>query len=541
MLDIPVLISGGGPVGLTASLLLSQHGVRSLLVERHPSTALTPKARGINARTMEIFRQCGIDAAIREAGLAEGRLGLIVWTETLAGKEIERRVPGRATAKNMAATPVRNCLCAQDDLEPVIRRFAEEAAGPGALRFNTELTSFSQGPGAVTGMLTDRTTGAESPFKARFLIAAEGAQSRVRRTLAVKMIGEENVYDSVNILFRADLTEWVEHRPAALYFVEQEELRATFLTINGRDRWGFLIHSPKKYGWQPQDFTPEFCAALIRKGVGVPDLAVSVLGVGPWEASAIVADRYRVGDVFLAGDAAHEMPPTGGFGLNTGVQDVHNLTWKIAAVLRGKADDRLLDSYHAERQPFGQIVTQNSLANAMSMGRNARQSGVLPRREFLNEQGLIFGACYESMAVVPDGTPRVVADDPVTEYLPSARPGSRAPHVWLKRGNEQISTIDLFGPHFVLLAGAEGDAWRRAAQAIGPSWPPLRVFTVGKDADLGDLDGNWHEAYGVDTDGAALVRPDGHVAWRSRSGASGPLEVLRTVLDGLFGRMPAIA
>jgi putative polyketide hydroxylase len=541
MLDIPVLISGGGPVGLTASLLLSQHGVRSLLVERHPSTALTPKARGINARTMEIFRQCGIDAAIRDAGLAEGRLGLIVWTETLAGKEIERRVPGRATAKNMAATPVRNCLCAQDDLEPVIRRFAEEAAGPGALRFNTELTSFSQGPGAVTGMLTDRTTGAESPFKARFLIAAEGAQSRVRRTLAVKMIGEENVYDSVNILFRADLTEWVEHRPAALYFVEQEELRATFLTINGRDRWGFLIHSPKKYGWQPQDFTPEFCAALIRKGVGVSDLAVSVLGVGPWEASAIVADRYRVGDVFLAGDAAHEMPPTGGFGLNTGVQDVHNLTWKIAAVLRGKADDRLLDSYHAERQPFGQIVTKNSLANAMSMGRNARQSGVLPRREFLNEQGLIFGACYESMAVVPDGTPRVVADDPVTEYLPSARPGSRAPHVWLKRGNEQISTIDLFGPHFVLLAGAEGDAWRRAAQAIGPSWPPLRVFTVGKDADLGDLDGNWREAYGVDTDGAALVRPDGHVAWRSRSGASGPLEVLRTVLDGLFGRMPAIA
>ena len=245
MLDIPVLISGGGPVGLTASLLLSRHGVRSLLVERHPGTALTPKARGINARTMEIFRQCGIDTAVRDAGLAEGRLGLIVWTETLAGKEIERRVPGRATAKNMAATPVKNCLCAQDDLEPVIRRFAEQAGGPGALRFNTELTSFSQTPGAVTGTLTDRTTGAETPFTARYLIAAEGAQSRVRRALGVKMIGEENVYDSVNILFHADLTQWVEHRPAALYFVEQEDLRATFLTINGRDRWGFLIHSPK--------------------------------------------------------------------------------------------------------------------------------------------------------------------------------------------------------------------------------------------------------------------------------------------------------
>jgi putative polyketide hydroxylase len=540
MLDIPVLISGGGPVGLAASMLLSRHGVRSLLVERHPGTALTPKARGINARTMEIFRQCGIDAAIRDAGLAEGRLGLIVWAESLAGKEIERRVPGRATAKNMAATPVRNCLCAQDDLEPVIRRFAEEAGGPGALRFNTELTSFSQGQGAVTGTLTDRTTGEETPFTARYLIAAEGAQSRVRRALGVKMTGEEKVYDSVNILFHADLTQWVEHRPAALYFVEQEDLRATFLTINGRDRWGFLIHSPRKFGWQPEDFTPEFCAALIRKGAGVPDLEVSVLGVSPWEASAVVADTYRVGDVFLAGDAAHEMPPTGGFGLNTGVQDVHNLAWKIAAVLRGKADEALLDSYHAERQPFGQIVTQNSLANAMSMGRNARQSKVLPRREFLNEQGLIFGACYQSTAVVPDGTPPVAVDDPVTDYVPSARPGSRAPHVWLTRGDQQISTIDLFGPHFVLLAGPDGDAWRRAVQAIGPSWPPLLVYTVGKDGDLGDGDGDWHKAYGVDTDGAVLVRPDGHVAWRSRRGASNPPDVLRAALDCLFGRMPAL-
>jgi putative polyketide hydroxylase len=540
MLDIPVLISGGGPVGLTASLLLSRHGVRSLLVERHPSTALTPKARGINARTMEVFRQYGVDAAIRDAGLAEGGTGLIVWTETLAGKEIERRVPGRATPKSMAATPVKNCLCAQDDLEPVIRRFAE-SAGPGMLRFNTELTSFSQKPGAVTGTLTDRTTGEETPFTARYLIAAEGAQSRVRRELAVNMVGEEKVYDSVNILFHADLTQWVRDRPAALYFVEQEDLRATFLTINGTDRWGFLIHGPKQYGWRPQDFTPEFCAELIRKGVGVADLEISVLGVSPWEASAIVADRYRVGDVFLAGDAAHEMPPTGGFGLNTGVQDVHNLTWKIAAVLCGKADEKLLDSYHAERQPLGEIITRNSLANALSMGRTARQSNVLPRREFLNEQGLIFGACYQSTAVVPDGTPAIAIDDPVTDYVPSARPGSRAPHVWLMRGNERISTIDLFGPHFVLLAGSDGEAWRRAAQGIGASWPPLIALTVGKDGDLSDPDGNWHEAYGVNTDGAVLVRPDGHVAWRSRSVTSNPAETLRAALDRLLGLLPAIA
>jgi putative polyketide hydroxylase len=540
VLDVPVLISGGGPVGLTASLLLSQHGVRSLLVERHPSTAITPKARGINARTMEVFRQCGIDTAIREAGLAEGRLGSIIWTETLAGREIERRVPGRASAKNMAMTPVKNCLCAQDDLEPVIRRFAE-SAGPGTLRFNTEMTSFSQKAGAITGILTDRSTGAETPFTTRYLIAAEGAQSEARRTLAVNMVGVEKVYDSVNILFHADLTQWVEHRPSALYFVEQDDLRGTFLTINGRDRWGFLIHGPKQYGWRPQDFTPEFCAGLIRKAVGVDDLAVSVLGISPWEASAVVADRYRAGDVFLAGDAAHEMPPTGGFGLNTGVQDVHNLAWKIAAVLRGGAHDALLDSYHAERQPFGCIVTQNALANALSMGRTARQSNVLPRREFLNEQGLIFGACYQSMAVVPDGTSPVAVDDPVTEYVPSARPGGRAPHVRLTRGDEHISTIDLIGPHFVLLAGSKGEMWRQAAQGLGMSWPPLNAFTVGENGDLGDPDGNWHDTYGVDPDGAVLIRPDGYVAWRSRSGVSNPLQVLRGTFDCLHGRIAAIA
>jgi 2-polyprenyl-6-methoxyphenol hydroxylase-like FAD-dependent oxidoreductase len=182
----------------------------------------------------------------RAAGLAAGRLGLIVWTETLAGREIERRVPGRAMPKNMAVTPTTNCLCAQDDLEPVIRRFAE-ATGPGALRFNTELTSFSQKAGSVTGTITDRVTGEATPFSARYLIAAEGAQSRVRRSLGVQMIGEEKVYDSVNILFDADLRQWTEHRPAALYFVEQPELRGTFLTINGTDRWGFLIHSVSRY------------------------------------------------------------------------------------------------------------------------------------------------------------------------------------------------------------------------------------------------------------------------------------------------------
>jgi 2-polyprenyl-6-methoxyphenol hydroxylase-like FAD-dependent oxidoreductase len=372
MVDVPVLIVGGGPVGLTASILLSQQGITSLLLERHPGTAILPKARGINARTMEMYRQLGIEQAIRDAGLSPERTGFIVWTESLAGREIERRVPGRMSAANRGASPVLNCLCAQDDLEPVLRRFAE-ARPEATLRFNSEMTAVEQDSDGVTATITDRISGEERQIRAQYLIAADGAQSRVRRIVTREMIGRDGVYDSVNILFNADLRPWVQDRPAALYFVEQLDLRATFLTINAHDRWGFLIHSLKQYGYTPADFTPEYCTQLIRQGVGKPDLPVTILGVSAWEASAIVADRYRDDRLFLAGDAAHEMPPTGGFGLNTGVQDVQNLCWKLAAVLKDQASPALLDTYHAERQPLGLLITQNALENSLSMGRTARQ------------------------------------------------------------------------------------------------------------------------------------------------------------------------
>lgn len=484
---------------------------------------------------MEVYRQCGVEADVRAAGLAPHSIGLVVWTESLAGKEIERRVPGRATPKNQAMTPVLNCLCAQDDLEPVLRRFAE-AQPLAELCFDMELTDISQNAAGADAVVTDRLTGTETPVHAHYVIAADGAQSRIRRMLNVRMIGRESVYDSVNILFNADLRPWTAHRPAALYFVEQPDLRATFLTINANDRWSFLIHSIKHYGYTAADFTPDRCVALIRQAVGIADLPVSILGVSAWEASAHVADRYDHGRIFLAGDAAHEMPPTGGFGLNTGVQDVHNLAWKLAAVLHGHADISLLDTYHPERQPLGVAITRASLENSLSMGRTSRQDGAkLPRAEFLSEQGLIFGASYESAAVIPDGTPPPDIIDTVTQYLPSARPGCRAPHVWLDRGGERISTIDLFGPHFVLLTGPGGHDWRTAARALsGPSRPALLAYTIGDE--LTDPDGAWLDTYGVDDDGAVLVRPDGQVAWRSRSSRGEALSTLQSALDRVLGR-----
>jgi putative polyketide hydroxylase len=218
--------------------------------------------------------------------------------------------------------------------------------------------------------------------------------------------------------------------------------------------------------------------------------------------------------------------------LNTGVQDVHNIAWKLAAVLHGNADESLLDSYDAERRPQAERITQASLLNALSMGRTARQSEAkLPRREFLNEQGLIFGARYVSSAVVADSAPPPETTDAVTEYTPSAYPGCRAPHVWLHRGGERLSTVDLFGAHFVLLAGSERLAWRDAAAT---SKLPIDVHIVGED--VLDNDNEWRTAYGLDEGGAVLVRPDGYVAWRTRALPEDPKRALAAALDQVLGR-----
>ena len=509
MEEVPVLIVGGGPVGLTASILLSRAGVRSLLVERHAGTAVHPKARGINARSMEMYRQCGVEAAIRKAGLPPERAGFIIWARTLAGEEIERRVPWRSGPQSAAVSPVRNCLCAQDDLEPVLRDFAEQQAG-GELRFSTEVTDCAQDDIGVTATLVDRASGGRKQVRAQYAIAADGAQSTIRQQLGVRMRGEDNVYDSVNILLNADLRPWTAERPAALYFIEHPTMRATFLTINGIDRWGFLVNSLAAYGYKASDFTAERSAELVRTAAGVADLEVKILGIAPWTASARVAERYRLGRIFLAGDAAHEMPPTGGFGMNTGVQDVHNLAWKLAAVLRGAADQHLLDSYHDERQPLGQTITRQSLANAISMGRlNRTPQPAGARPEYLNEQGMIFGATYESDAVVADGTAPTPVANPVTDYVPSARPGGRAPHAWLERRGERLSTIDLLGNGFVLLTARAGQAWHEPARRLG-----LKTFCIGND-ELADPEGQWLTTYGLGEDGAVLVRPDGYVGWRS--------------------------
>lgn len=528
MEEVPVLIVGGGPVGLTASILLSRAGVRSLMVERHPGTAVHPKSRGINARTMEIYHQCGVEGAIRAAGLPHHHTGLIVWAKTLAGEEIERRVPWRARAQSGVVSPVRNCLCAQDDLEPVLRWSAEKQGG-GNLVFSTEAIAFDQREDGVIVTLLDRASGDKRDVRAAYVIAADGAQSRFRQELGVKMLGKENVYDSVNIVLNADLTPWTAHRPSALYFIENEKIRGTFLTINATDRWGFLINALSAYGYTPADFTFERSAELVRLAAGVPELEVKILGVAPWTASAHVAEQYVHGRIFLAGDAAHEMPPSGGFGLNTGVQDVHNLAWKLAAVLKGAASPSLLKTYHDERQPIARAITEQSLINATSMGRlEQTKTNASARPEYLNEQGMIFGASYTSRAIVPDGSDAPQVANPVTDYVPSARPGGRAPHVFFERNGERTSIIDIVGNGFALLTPSGGGIWLDAASELANKYAvPFKMQTIGE--------AEFKSAYDLDDSGAVLVRPDGYVGWRSRTKASNPRAALGEAITDIMG------
>jgi putative polyketide hydroxylase len=530
MNDVPVIIVGGGPVGLTASILLSQAGIRSLLVERHAGTAVHPKARAINGRTMEIFHQCGVEAAIRSAGLPAHHTGMIIWAKTLAGEEIERRVPWRAGREAAAVSPVRNCFCAQDDLEPVLRTFAEQQ-GSGELRFSTEAVTLEQETDGVLVVLEDHGSGEKETMHANYVIAADGAHSRIRRQLGTRMLGHADVYESINIAFNADLTPWTAHRPAPLYFIENDRIRGSFLTINARDRWGFLISAMGAFGYTADDITPERATAIIRLAAGVPNLDVKILGIAPWTASAHVAAQYRYGRVFLAGDAAHEMPPTGGFGMNTGVQDVHNIVWKLAAVLKGLASPSLLNTYHDERQPVARAITEQSLINATSMGRlEQTRKNASARPEYLNEQGMIFGATYTSQAVIPDGTEAPHVVNSITDYLPSARPGARAPHVFFQRDGVQISTIDVVGNGFVLLTAGGGRMWTDAAcEPANDHSLPLNTQTIDDEA--------FTSAYDLDASGAVLVRPDGHVGWRSRAMTGDPARTLREAISTILGRI----
>ena len=527
---VPVLIVGGGPVGLSTSILLSRHGIRSLLVERHRGTALHPKVRGSNVRTMEIFRPLGVEEPLRAAALPPEQLRSSVWLTSLAGAELSRMRMGYDPELYDQYSPTLPCGCAQDELESVLLSHATTYRH-GELLFGHELTSFCQDSSGVTASMVDRTTGVETTVRASYLIAADGASSGVRCALGTPMPGPV-LSHRISILFRADLGGLVDGKRSLLYWINNPEVSGLFLAVDNADRWNFHLAYYPESGETVDEFTDDRCIDIVRKAAGVPDLPVKIVSKLPWTMAAQVAERFQIGRVFLAGDAAHVMPPTGGYGMNTGIQDVHNLAWKLAGMLSGWAASELLDTYEAERLPVARFNTEHALINAVETDRE----GGRPVAARFQGIGIALGFSYDSPAVVPDGSSPPEVGDPVAEYVPTGRPGSRAPHVWLQRNGERISTLDLFERSFVLLSGPQGEAWcdggERVARALGI---PLESYAIGPNANLIDTEGDWVRTYQVEHDGAVLVRPDGHVAWRSRTCVADPPGVLADVLRAILG------
>jgi putative polyketide hydroxylase len=528
--EIPVLIVGGGPIGLTTSLLLSHHGIRSLLVEQHPGTSIYPKARFIKARTMEIFRQLGIEQAIREVAIPHARNA--IWARCLAGEELLRRpIETAIPDSDHDWSPTWGCTSTQDVIEPVLLEHARRCAR-AQVRFNTQLASFEQREDHVLATLVHRLSGRVISVRAQYLVGADGSHSPTREALGIRMLGQPILAYRVHILFRGELSPWVGDREINMGFIVNPEA-AGLLLYNGGDRWLFTFFYHPDRGQRPEDFTPERCRQIIRTAIGVPELAVELGEITPWCDSALVAERFYDRRVFLAGDATHVMSPAGGFAMNVGVADAHNLAWKLAAVLKGWAAPALLDSYQAERAPISRRMTEQMAINlgvfsstadaAGSNSASSRPAAQLPltRPGHFREHGLVFGHTYDSAIIVPDGTAPVQVEDPVTDYVPNARPGSRAPHIWLERGGTQISTLDLFGSGLVVLAGGAGRDWGVAAREFAEKQGiPLAAYTIGAQGDFCCADHLRKATYGIEDDGAVLVRPDGYVAWRSPSGNS---------------------
>lgn len=518
IVEVPVLIVGAGPTGLTTSIALSQFGVPSLTVERHPGTTIYPRAIAINTRSMEVFRGFGVEDRIRAAGF--GADPHVARSATLVDRE-PMMSPSLGTPPT-DVSPSEWTACSQFALEPILLDEASSHA-PARLWFSTELVGFEPRDDGVCAWVVDRESGRRTEVHSRYLVAADGAKSPVRQRLRIEMTGPGVLGHNVAIHFVAPLIERLPHRPIFLHRVDNDRAQGVFFTTDGVSRWVFNVGYRPDEGESPDDFTTARAVQLVRDGAGVADLDVELRAVLPWIAQGDIATRLRTDAVFLAGDAAHRMTPAGGLGMNTGIQDAHNLAWKLAAVLQGWAGAELLDTYEEERWPVAQANMERSVALA-AMGLLPGDTGaVAPAFSPRTALDFDLGFGYHSEAIVSEAAPASAGDG---DYRPEARPGCRAPHCWLGAGSQRTSTLDLFGPRFTVLDGGDGSAWHAAAARVtAETAVPVHVHTleaVTRDARM--------RLFGIADSGAVLVRPDGHVAWRCGERSAQPeSDLLRAV------------
>jgi 2-polyprenyl-6-methoxyphenol hydroxylase-like FAD-dependent oxidoreductase len=522
VIDVPVLVIGGSLVGLATAMFLAQHGIDVYSVEKHHGTAIHPRAGYFQLRTIELMRVAGIEDRVRAAALElydpDGGLNAV---ETLAGKEIANYIPN-INGGVEDVSPARRLFMPQQVLEPLLLQRAREFGA--RFQYSTELVGYEQDDDGVTATTRNVNDGTEQTIRAKYMVACDGNRSPIRESLGIEMVGHGLMSRSVTIYFRADCSTALRGRNLGVIYVNNPQVRG-FFRLEKTGLGGFLvvftvgdINEPGAR-FVADTVTDEMAAKLVRDAVGDPDLDVNVLDVDKWRAVAEAADTFQKNRIFIAGDAAHTMPPTGGFGGNTGIQDAHNIAWKLALVLNGTAGPALVDTYDQERQPAGVLAIEQAYNRYVL--RSDPDLGTEGMHEAVPDMHVEFNR-YRSTAVVPDVD---YVDDGALDIDPRQSrglPGTRAPHVELTRNGKTLSTLDLYVGEFVLMAGPDGAGWSdAAADASARVGIDVVSYRVGRAGDLDDYpDGSsapFPAAYGIGPSGASLVRPDGYVAWRAAS------------------------
>jgi putative polyketide hydroxylase len=489
----PVLVVGGSLVGLSAAVFLAAQGVPVTLVEKHAASSAHPRAIGYTTRTLELFRAAGVELPATTQGHRPPRRARV---ESLAGTWFaEYPWTANAVEPRYEYSPEHATAIAQDRLEPILRN---RAVALGAdLRLSTEMTQLAQDDDGVSVTLQPR-EGAGYRMRAQYVVAADGAASPIREALGIGRSGRGLLSIQRSILFWAPIDHYLE-QGVVQFEIEQPSL-AAFLTTYSDGRWVLMVSDDV-------DRDPDQQRAVIRQAIGIPDLPVDLLTSGRWELAALIADHFGAGRVFLAGDAAHQLPPNrGGYGANTGIEDAHNLAWKLAAVLRGAATPTLLDTYDAERRPIAWLRHHQIFARA---DYKARLDGPAGDVDVIDDIAMELGQLYRSSSVLgaSDQLPPALRPDQW-----AGQPGTRAPHVELRHADGRTaSTLDLFGRDWVLLS--QHDGWTNAASAAAQRLGTGVTFVHIDSAQVpGQL--TFQSAYGVAPGGASLVRPDGYVAAR---------------------------
>jgi 2,4-dichlorophenol 6-monooxygenase len=584
--ETPVLIVGGGGAGLTASMLLAGLGQQHLLVSARPGTSELPKAHVLNQRAMEILEDCGVAEEIARRGTPAENMAATAYYAGLAGRSedhgrrfarLECWGAGGADESWRAAAPWVQQNLPQIRLEPILRRGAESLS-PGRVRFHHEVEHLEQDATGVTARVRDHDSGELYEIRSSWLIGADGGRL-VAKEIGVEYLGLGVITETATLHVTADFTEWARDPDVLIrWMVSPQSGVSVVMVPMGPERWGpdseeWVIHLNYPVD-DPRAQSDEQVEADVRRALGIGEHPMDIHKITRWSVDAVMASTFNVGRVFLVGDAAHRHPPTGGLGLTSAIQDVHNLCWKLAAVVAGRAGEELLATYEPERRPSLEVNAQRSLENAVNQFTIATATGVTHenseeqnlqalRRLWSGEpedaehraavlrhiraQSMEFseinvelGYRYSSQAIVDDGTPLPPALEPIRVYEPSTRPGSPLPHAWIDdEAGARRPIKDLVAPgRFLLIAGEEGEDWCEAARELAAAEQlPLDALRIGHlDGDLFDPRLMWLRRREIGPAGAILVRPDRYVAWRSMGPGEAPREELARALGTVLAR-----